>query len=127
MSKFKNRDKRSVQRQLLIQVAQLLGDSVEIIEDFQHQELTRISGANVSFDLYIPQYQLAIEYHGEHHFNEIPSFGSLELYQARDNEKKKLCEEHNIQLVTVPYWWDKSSDSLSKFINIEEIIQQKRK
>ena len=39
--------------------------------------------------IYLPKYKIAIEYHGSHHYNELPSFGMLELYQTRDIEKHK--------------------------------------
>ena len=73
------------------------------MEDYFHEELTRISGAPIQFDIFLPTKNIALEYHGVHHFNELPSFGNLELYQKRDLEKQKLCKEQNITLIVIPY------------------------
>ena len=40
---------------------------------------------------------IAIEYHGKQHYEDIPqAFNSVETYQHRDIEKEKLCKEHGI-------------------------------
>ena len=56
---------------------------------------------NLFLDFYIPCKKIAIEVQGEQHFVPIERFGGQEdflLRQKRDNEKKRLCEEHNIKL-----------------------------
>ena len=56
---------------------------------------------------------IAIEYHGQHHYEDIPDgFSNLETNKNRDTEKEKLCSEHGIQLIVIPYWWDNKLDSL---------------
>ena len=114
--KANRRDKRSVQRWLFLKVGELY-PQYEIIEDYFHRELARISGKSAQFDLFIPKLNLAIEFHGIHHYKELPSFGSIDMYQQRDEEKEKLCAEHGISLVVVPYTWDLSTSQLQEFIS----------
>ena len=108
--------KRSSQRWLFLQVQKLFPDD-EIVEDYFHSEISRISGANVQFDIFMIERSIAIEYHGKQHYEDIPAnFGSLEIYQYRDFEKEKLCKQHNISLLVIPYWWDNKLDSLRTFL-----------
>ena len=106
--------KRSSQRWLFLQVQKLFPHD-EIIEDYFHPEISRISGANVQFDIFMIERNIAIEYHGIQHYEDIPSaFSSSETYKHRDVEKQKLCSEHGIQLIVIPYWWDNKIESLKE-------------
>ena len=114
--------KRSSQRWLFLQVQKLFPHE-EIVEDYFHSEISRISGANVQFDIFMIERNIAIEYHGQHHYEDIPAaFSSAETYKYRDLEKQKLCSEHGIQLIAIPYWWDNKIDSLKEtlFSKIEQ-------
>ena len=104
--------KRASQRWLFLQIQKLFpGD--EIVEDYFHSELSRISGANIQFDIFINNKNIAIEYHGQQHYEDLPrAFSNVETYQCRDLEKETLCKKHGIQLIVIPYWWDNKLDSL---------------
>ena len=113
--------KRSNQRWLFLQI-QKIYKNVEIIEDYFHDQLTRISGFPVQFDIFIPSKNVAIEYHGKQHYEDIPNaFANVETYIQRDNEKTKICKQNGIQLITVPYWWDNNINSLKQIINSENL------
>ena len=104
--------KRSSQRWLFLQIQKLFPGE-EIVEDYFHSEISRISGSNVQFDIFMIERNIAIEYHGQQHYEDMPSgFSPLQLHQNRDIEKQKLCSEHGIQLIVIPYWWDNKLDSL---------------
>ena len=45
-----------------------------------------------------------IEFDGEQHFKNVPSWGGLELQQQRDKVKNEYALSHNIPLVRIPYW-----------------------
>ena len=108
--------KRSSQRWLFLQIQKLFPEE-EIVEDYFHSDLSRISGANVQFDIFMMNKEIAIEYHGKQHYEDIPTgFANLETYKYRDLEKEKLCAEHGIQLIVIPYWWDNKLDSLRTFL-----------
>ena len=108
--------KRSSQRWLFLQIQKLFPRE-EIVEDYFHSEISRISGFNVQFDIFMIERNIAIEYHGKQHYEDIPAgFSNLETYQQRDTEKEKLCKEHGIQLIVIPYWWNNKLDSLKTYL-----------
>ena len=114
-NEIKKRDKKSTQWLLFLQISKLFPD-VEVIEEYDHQEMTRFSGHPVQFDIFIPKLNLAFEYHGIHHYKDTTAFGPIEIYQMRDAEKEKLCKQFNIELVVIPYSWDNSIETLRNMI-----------
>ncbi len=75
----------------------------------------------LSFDFYIRDHNLCIEYDGELHYT---PFGhkytklethKLELRQHRDEIKNTYCINNNIELIRIPYW---------DFDNIETILNE---
>ena len=112
---FQNRNKRAAQRWMFVQVKKLF-PGCEVIEEYLHEELSRISGRAIELDTYIPSKKLAFEFQGQHHYIDSPSLGSLDLYEERDAEKVSLCKQHGITLVAVPYWWDNTLESLREYI-----------
>ena len=105
-------NKRSSQRWLFLQIQKLFPGE-EIVEDYFHSEISRETGSTVQFDIFLINRNLAIEYHGKHHYEDIPTgFSPVELYRNRDREKEKLCEKFGVKLVAIPYWWDNQLDSL---------------
>ena len=77
-----------------------------------------------SLDFYIPSKNIAIECQGRQHFECSDFFGGEEennKIRERDMEKKRLCEEHNVDLIyfsnlgiTYPYEVLESEDILLK-------------
>ena len=117
---FGKRDKRSEQRWLLIQLQNLLPNE-ELVEDFVHEELTRISGSKVEIDIFLPKYNIGFEYHGEHHYQDIAAFGPLELYKQRDKEKEELCKKYHVELNIIPYWWNGSAENLISYFTSHKL------
>ena len=108
--------KRSSQRWLFLQVQKLFPQE-EIVEDYFHSEISRTSGFNVQFDIFMIHKNIAIEYHGKQHYEDIPRvFSNVETYKNRDIEKERICSERGIQLIVIPYWWDNKLDSLRTFL-----------
>jgi len=66
-----------------------------------------ISGHNLELDCYNDELKIAVEYNGEQHYKYIPHFHtSKDVFynlKYRDDMKKRLCEQNNITLITVPY------------------------
>ena len=106
--------KRSSQRWLFLQIQKLFPHD-EIVEDYFHSGISRLSGANVQFDIFMIQRNIAIEYHGKQHYEDV-GFSNLETYKYRDLEKEMLCKQYEIQLIVVPYWWDNQLNSLRTFL-----------
>ena len=106
---------KSSQRWLFLQIQKLFPNE-EIIEDFFHSAVYRDTGFPVQFDVFLVDRNIAIEYHGMQHYEDVPQISSLEMYKTRDEEKQKLCNEFGIQLIIIPYWWDNNLDSLKETI-----------
>jgi hypothetical protein len=75
----------------------------------------------MQLDVFIPSKSLAFEYQGKQHYEEVGMFSPTRTYQQRDEEKRILCSSNNIKLIEVPYWWNRTQESL------QEVIQSNNK
>ena len=66
----------------------------------------------MELDIYIPSCKLAFEYQGKQHYEDIYSFGEQKWTLERDLDKQIGCSNLGITLITIPYWWDGSKESL---------------
>lgn len=68
------------------------------------------------FDFYLQEYNLCIEFDGQHHYESV--FGEEEHLKTveHDTIKNQYCKDNNIDLLRIPYW---------KENNIEDIIATK--
>lgn len=86
-------------------------------------DLIGIKGWKLSYDFYIPSFNLLIEYQGEQHYHPI-KFGKtieygkkrLKTQQMNDSIKREYAKRHNIELLEIPYW---------EFENIEKILESR--
>lgn len=84
---------------------------------FQNCKKIRLLG----FDFYLPDYNLCIEYQGEHHYRPIDFAGKGEEWaekefknnQIKDQIKRDYCKENGINLLEISYW---------EFNNIDNIL-----
>jgi hypothetical protein len=86
--------------------------------------LIGLSGGLLSYDFYIPNLNLLIEYDGEFHFKPIKNYKNesikfaekrLKKQQEHDKRKNEYAKINNIKLLRIPYW---------DFNNIELILQK---
>lgn len=73
------------------------------------------------FDIYLPEYNILIEYDGEQHYMPV-NFGGISDEEAIENLKKtqyhdaiknEYCHQNNIPIIRVPYW---EKNNLEEFI-----------
>lgn len=86
-------------------------------------DLLGIGNGNLSYDFYLPQYNLLIEYQGEFHdgsVNEgIQTKEDFEYQQEHDRRKKQYAEDNNIELLPIWYWdYDNIEEILDKVIDV---------
>lgn len=67
------------------------------------------TGQVMELDLYNEQLKIAIEYNGRQHYEYVPFFHKkgmkdFEAQVRRDNYKLDLCDEHDVYVITVPYY-----------------------
>lgn len=89
-----------------------------------YEDLIGVGGKLLSYDFYISQLNLLVEYQGQQH--ERPTtFGNIsideaiekfEIQQEHDRRKRNYAKEHNIELLEIWYW---------DFNNIEQILSEK--
>lgn len=70
-----------------------------------------------SYDIFLPDQRIAIEYQGEQHYKDVPFFGhSYEEYQKRDKRKLELSRENGIRLLYFSYQTYISFEKVRKFL-----------
>jgi len=79
--------------------------------DFQFEYTINVVHNNrkrLSFDFYLPNDRLIIEYDGEQHFVNRRHFGtySFEKVVNRDSIKNKYCKDNGIPILRIPYIFD---------------------
>lgn len=113
---------KSVQKRLKLILENLGFEDLEV----EHRSEVMVSASTkkaVVLDFYSSSKKITFEYQGEHHFLQFKCGfpgQSLEHKQSRDSEKQRLCEQHGITLITIPYWWDRTEAS------VIDAIEQKR-
>ncbi len=61
----------------------------------------------IELDLFLPSLSLAFEYQGIQHYQDFFYFGTnARNLEEKDHNKRAACEQANITLIAVPYWWD---------------------
>jgi hypothetical protein len=63
--------------------------------------------------IFIPGLSIAFEYQGEPHYFSTSTYGSANQRQESDQVKAQIAKGMGITLIHIPFWWDKSSESLS--------------
>ena len=103
---------KKVNQLMLYTITKSLFPTVHIFEDYHHPYL-QSDRVPQAYDIFFPSLNLALEYQGAQHYDDIPSvFPNTELCRIRDQQKIDLSREYNIKIVYIPYWWDKTRSSL---------------
>lgn len=56
------------------------------------------------FDFYLPNYNLCIEFDGQHHYHPVFGEKHYETTIKHDKIKNQYCKDNNINLLRIPYW-----------------------
>jgi len=72
------------------------------------------------FDFFLPEYNLLIEYDGEHHFAPVNKYRKAKIVHNKtvknDAVKNKFVEKYNINFLRIPHW---------EYNNVFEIVKNK--
>ena len=104
-------------------IKQLKDFNINIITEYRFENCKDKN--SLPFDIYLPNYNICIEYDGEQHFEPI-RFNGISLEKAKeifertkkhDTIKNNYCKENNIQLIRIPYWNKNLIKEILKEIN----------
>lgn len=91
-------------------------------EEKMYFDLIGLGGGNLSYDFYLPKYNLLIEYQGEQHEKYIKglhtSKDAFKKQQEHDRRKREYTKQNNIELLEIWY---------HDYDNIEQILNNKLK
>ena len=79
------------------------------------------------FDIYIPDYNIAVEYNGEQHYIPVGRYGgekSLIGQIDSDNKKRKIAIDNKCELFEIPYFYTKGQRQII-FEKILSLIKEK--
>ena len=95
----------------------LINHNIDFISQYTFSDC--IDKRTLPFDLYLPLYNICIEYDGEQHFKSVDFFGGEEGFKNRklhDKIKTDYCKNNNIQLIRIRYD-ENVEDKLNSFIH----------
>ena len=91
------------------------------IRQHDYVELLGVGGKKLSYDFYLPEYNLLIEFQGEQHEHPIEFFGGIKKFikqKIHDTRKRKYCHEHNINFLEIWYYEiNKIEQRLEQYLN----------
>lgn len=93
----------------------LLNENFNLEEQVRFNDLPRLS-----FDFYLPDYDVLIEYQGEQHYKPIKYYGGLETFKKqikRDERKRNYAEKNGFMLLEIPYTYN-TVEKIEKFIKL---------
>lgn len=91
-----------------------------VIYQYRPEYLKSSIGGQMSYDIFIKELNVAIEYQGKQHFEPVNFFGGeygFHNTQRRDYEKLKLSREHNVHLIYINYWEEINEQLILNKIN----------
>lgn len=100
----------------------LENNNINFTPQIEYEDLLGLGRGNLSYDFYLPQYNLLIEYQGEFHDGSVTGSYQktfdFDRQQEHDKRKKQYSIDNNIELLEIWYW---------DFDNIENILNKELK
>ena len=91
--------------------------NIKYIGQKRFDKLLGLGGGGLSFDFYIPEYNLLIEYQGIQHEKPISKFGGIEQFkkqQEHDRRKREYAESNGFKLLEIWYY---DNDKIGTILN----------
>ena len=93
--------------------------NIPYVPQKRFDSLTGIGGKPLSYDFYLHESNILVEFNGEQHNRPINYFGGIDKFkvqQEHDKRKRDYAKEHNIDLLEIWYY---------DYDNIEQILNEK--
>lgn len=97
----------------------LLANNIQFISQKSYDDLRGVGGGKLSYDFYLPNFNLLIEYQGEQHEHPVAAFGGKEQFdiqQEHDRRKREYACVNGIELLEIWYY---------DFLELEHILNNK--
>lgn len=97
----------------------LCDNSIIYIPQMKYDGLVGVNNIPLSYDFFLPKYNILVEYQGQQHEQPVTWFGGEEKFRRQqeiDKIKKEYAKEHNIELIEIWYY---------DFKNIEQILESR--
>lgn len=81
--------------------------NIKFITPYKFDDLMGMKGGFLSYDFYLPDFNLLIEFQGEQHEHQIDFFGGenqFKIQQEHDKRKRDYAKIHNINLLEIWYY-----------------------
>ena len=94
-------------------------NAIDFVPQKRYDDLLGVGGRKLSYDFYLPNYNLLIEYQGKQHEEAIDWFGGqkrFDIQQEHDKRKYNYAHLHNIEFLVLWYY---------DYNNIVTILQNK--
>jgi hypothetical protein len=104
---------RKVESLMYMYANKLFGHLGSVYLKYQHPQLQYPdTNSAMEFDVFIPFLSVALEYQGAPHFDSLTENPPFVNYSAKDKVKRAVCSSAGVSLIEIPYWWDRTLDSL---------------
>ena len=101
--------------------------NVKYIPQKEYKGLVGTKGGNLSYDFYLPDYNLLIECQGIQHEKWMEGWITKEGFEKQlehDKRKREYAKQHNIKLLEIWYYdMDNIEDILIKELNLRKLYQ----
>ena len=99
----------------------LTKNNIIYIPQHKYDDLIGVNGGLLSYDFYLPTYNLLIEFQGEQHEHPIEHFGGIKKFikqKIHDTRKRKYCHDNNIKFIEIWYYEiNKAEQILERYLN----------
>lgn len=89
--------------------------NIQYVSQYSYNDLIGVNGGLLSYDFYVPYYNLLIEFQGKQHEEPIEYFGGdehLKIQREHDRRKREYSIQHSIQLLEIWYYEEDSIDKI---------------
>ena len=90
-------------------------NSISFNKGMKYCNLVGIGSGKLSYDFYLPQYNLLIECQGEQHERPVEYFGGIKKFviqKIHDTRKRRYAQYHNIKLLEIWYYENNKIDKI---------------
>ena len=97
----------------------LNSENISFIPQHKFEGLYGVRGGLLSYDFYLPQYNILIEYQGQYHdgTSKRQTIEDFETQQEHDRRKKEYAKKNNYKLLEIWYWdFDRIEEILDNYI-----------